>query len=192
MSYRIITISREYGSGGRMIAQKVAEALSLVYYDNEIIDMAAQELGFDVHTIRKIASSKSSSFAYTLNPVHFSAPLNDQVYTMQSKIIRHLASQDPCIIVNGCADYFLENDDQVLKVFIHAPLESRIKRVKEIYQEQHEDYKKAILKQDKRRLDYYNYYTTNKWGDLKNFDLTFNSDLGLDLVAKMIAEAYRI
>ena len=187
---RIITIAREYGSGGRLIAQKVAQKVGLVYYDNEVIDLAAREMGMDVDAIRKVAEQKSSSFMYTMSSSAFSLPLNDQVFVMQSKIIRHLANHDSCIIVNGCADYILEDYDDVLSIFIHAPLESRIRRVKEDYQEVHDDYKKYVIKKDKTRSNYYNYYTTNKWGQLKNFDLTLNSDLGLDEVANIIANVY--
>lgn len=187
---RIITIAREYGSGGRLIAQKVAEKVGLVYYDNEVIDLAAREMGMDVDAIRKVAEQKSSSFMYTMSSSAFSLPLNDQVFVMQSKIIRHLANHDSCIIVNGCADYILEDYDDVLSVFIHAPIESRIRRVKEDYQEKHDDYKKYVAKRDKRRSNYYNYYTTKKWGHLKNFDLTINSDLGIDEVATIIADVF--
>lgn len=187
---RIITIAREYGSGGRLIAQKVAQKVGLVYYDNEVIDLAAREMGMDVDAIRKVAEQKSSSFMYTMSSSAFSLPLNDQVFVMQSKIIRHLANHDSCIIVNGCADYILEDYDDVLSVFIHAPLESRIRRVKEDYQEVHDDYKKYVTKRDKGRSNYYNYYTTKKWGHLKNFDLTINSDLGIDEVATIIADLF--
>ena len=162
MAKKIITIAREYGSGGRIIAQKVAEKLGIVYYDNEIIDLAAKEMGFDVDVIRKVSEQKASGFMYSLSSGTLNLPLNDQVYTMQSKIIRHLANYDACIIVSGCADYILEDYDNVLKVFIHAPLESRIKRVKNEYKEVHDDYKKYIIKKDKTRSNYYNYYTTNK------------------------------
>ena len=185
---RIITIAREYGSGGRLIAQKVAQKVGLVYYDNEVIDLAAREMGMDVDAIRKVAEQKSSSFMYTMSSSAFSLPLNDQVFVMQSKIIRHLANHDSCIIVNGCADYILEDYDDVLS--IHAPLESRIRRVKEDYQEVHDDYKKYVTKRDKGRSNYYNYYTTKKWGHLKNFDLTINSDLGIDEVATIIADLF--
>lgn len=188
---KIITIAREYGSGGRLIAQRVAEKLQLVYYDNEVIDLAAKELGIDVDTIRKASEEKTSSFMYTMSSTAFSLPLNDQVFAMQSKIIRHLAKHDSCIIVNGCADYILEDYDNVLTVFIHAPLESRIKRVQEEYNEEHSDYKKYVMKKDKRRSNYYNYYTTKKWGQLKNFDLTINSDLGIDEVADIIVKLYQ-
>lgn len=187
---RIITIAREYGSGGRLIAQKVAQKVGLVYYDNEVIDLAAREMGMDVDAIRKVAEQKPSSFMYTMSSSAFSLPLNDQVFVMQSKIIRHLANHDSCIIVNGCADYILEDYDDVLSIFIHAPLESRIRRVKEDYQEVHDDYKKYVTKRDKGRSNYYNYYTTKKWGHLKNFDLTINSDLGIDEVATIIADLF--
>lgn len=187
---RIITIAREYGSGGRLIAQKVAQKVGLVYYDNEVIDLAARKMGMDVDAIRKVAEQKSSSFMYTMSSSAFSLPLNDQVFVMQSKIIRHLANHDSCIIVNGCADYILEDYDDVLSIFIHAPLESRIRRVKEDYQEVHDDYKKYVTKRDKGRSNYYNYYTTKKWGHLKNFDLTINSDLGIDEVATIIADLF--
>lgn len=187
---RIITIAREYGSGGRLIAQKVAEKVGLFYYDNEVIDLAAKEMGMDVDAIRKVSEQKSSSFMYTMSSAAFSLPLNDQVFVMQSKIIRHLANHDSCIIVNGCADYILEDYDDVLTIFIHAPLESRIRRVKEVYKEQHDDYKKYVMKRDKGRSNYYNYYTTKKWGHLKNFDLTINSDLGIERVAQIIADIY--
>lgn len=188
---RIITIAREYGSGGRIIAQKVAEKLGLVYYDNEVIDLAARELGIDVDTIRKVSEVKTSSFMYSMSSTTFTLPLNDQVFAMQSKIIRHLATHDDCIIVNGCADYILEDFDDVFTVFIHAPFESRVRRVKEDYKEEHEDIKKFVMKKDKNRSNYYNYYTTKKWGQLKNFDLTINSDLGLDEIADIIVSVYQ-
>ena len=118
-------------------------------------------------------------------------PLNDQVFATQSKIIRHLASHDSCIIVNGCADYILEDFSQVLRVFIHAPIESRVKRVRDDYKEVHDNELKYVKSRDKKRENYYNYYTTNKWGALKNFDLTINSDFGLDEAAKIIVEMYK-
>ena len=188
---KIITIAREYGSGGRLIAQKVADMLGLVYYDNQIIDLAAEELGFDIRTIRKASQERSSGFLYTMSGGTFQMPLNDQVFATQSKIIRHLASHDSCIIVNGCADYILEDFSQVLRVFIHAPIESRVKRVRDDYKEVHDNELKYVKSRDKTRENYYNYYTTNKWGALKNFDLTINSDFGLDEAAKIIVEMYK-
>lgn len=188
---KIITIAREYGSGGRLIGQHVAEKLGIVYYDNEVIDLAAQELGFDVHTIRKVSEEKTPNFMYQSSFMKVSLPLNDQVFMMQSKVIRHLAKHDACIIVNGVADYILEDFDDVLKVFIHAPIESRVKRVKNEYQEEHKDGLKFVKKKDKQRSDYYNFYTTNKWGQLKNFDLIINGDLGIEEVTDIIVKLYQ-
>ncbi len=119
------------------------------------------ELGFDIETIRKVAQEKSSSFIYTMPSTTFQLPLNDQVFATQSKIIRHIAKEDKsCIIVNGCADYVLEDFDDVLTVFIHAPFESRVKRARDEYEEEFDNYEKQVKKMDKRRSNYYNYYTT--------------------------------
>ena len=188
---KIITIAREYGSAGRIIAKKVSEKLGIQYYDNEIIDMVAKELGYDIETIRKNAEEKTSSFMYSLATTANSLPLYDQVFITQSKVIRHIAQKGSCIIVNGIADYVLEDYDHVLKVFIHAPLESRIKRVQSDYQEKHDQYKKYVLSKDKKRSTYYHYYTTNKWGQIKNFDLTLNSDLGIDVIVDTIVRFYK-
>lgn len=188
---KIITIAREYGSAGRIIAKKVSEKLGIQYYDNEIIDMVAKELGYDIETIRKNAEEKTSSFMYSLATTANSLPLYDQVFITQSKVIRHIAQKGSCIIVNGIADYVLEDYDHVLKVFIHAPLESRIKRVQFDYQEKHDQYKKYVLSKDKKRSTYYHYYTTNKWGQIKNFDLTLNSDLGIDAIVDTIVRFYK-
>ena len=188
---KIITIAREYGSAGRIIAKKVSEKLGIQYYDNEIIDMVAKELGYDIEMIRKNAEEKTSSFMYSLATTANSLPLYDQVFITQSKVIRHIAQKGSCIIVNGIADYVLEDYDHVLKVFIHAPLESRIKRVQFDYQEKHDQYKKYVLSKDKKRSTYYYYYTTNKWGQIKNFDLTLNSDLGIDAIVDTIVRFYK-
>lgn len=191
MMNKIITIAREYGSAGRIIAKKVSEKLGIQYYDNEIIDLVAKELGYDIETIRKNAEEKTSSFMYSLATTTNSLPLYDQVFIAQSKVIRHIAQKGSCIIVNGVADYVLEDYDHVLKVFIHAPLESRMKRVQFEYQEKHDQYKKYVLSKDKKRSTYYNYYTTNKWGQIKNFDLTLNSDLGIDAIVDTIVKFYK-
>lgn len=189
--YKVITIAREYGSGGRIIAQKVAEKLGLIYYDNEILDLAAMELGIDVEAIKSLSEEKSSLLSYSFPPSPLTLPLNDQIYAMQSQIIRHIYEHDICVIVNGCADYILDDCKDVLKVFIHAPLESRMERVKEEYKEEVEDLKKYVKARDKKRIDYYNYYTTNTYGHIKNYDLTINSDLGLDEAADIIVNLFK-
>ncbi|WP_249029830.1 cytidylate kinase-like family protein [Tannockella kyphosi] len=186
MKKRIITIAREYGSGGRGIAQKLAEELGLVYYDNEVIHLAALELGVDVSVVMEVAETKSSPFMYNTGSFHMDLPMNDKVYGAQAKIIRHLAKYDQCIIVNQCADAFLQGREDVIRVFIHAPLESRIQRVQEEYGEDQEDIKKYIQKKDKQRASYYNYYTEQRWGNVSSYDITLNSDMGFDNVIKAI------
>lgn len=187
---KIITIAREYGSAGRIIAKKVSERLGIQYYDNEIIDMVAKNLGYDIEMLRKNAEEKTSSFMYSLSTTVNSLPLYDQVFIAQSKVIRHIGQKGSCIIVNGVADYVLEDYDHVLKVFIHAPLESRMRRVQYDYNEKHDNYKKYVLSKDKKRSTYYNYYTTHKWGQIENFDLTLNSDLGIDSIVETIVQFY--
>ncbi len=190
MKNKVITISREYGSGGRTIGRKLADKLNVKYYDSEIIDMAASELGLDTKSIYDVVEKKSSSFMYTLSTTHFELPLNDQVYSAQSKVIRHLASQGPCVIVSGCADYILEDFENVYSIFIHAPLESRMKRVVEEYQEHQNDVKKYIKKKDKNRISYYNYYTDRKWGLADNYHVTVDSDIGVDTTVEMLVQLY--
>lgn len=187
----IITIAREYGSAGRMIAKRVSERLGIQYYDNEIIDMVADKLGYDVKTIREKAEQKTSNFMYASQTTQFQMSLNDRIYMMQYQIIRHIAKQAPCIIVNGVADYILEDYDDVLKLFIHAPIHSRVERVKKIYKEEHDDYLKYVKKRDKQRRNYYNYYTEKRWGQINNFDLTINSDLGIDEVVDTIVRLFK-
>ena len=191
MTQKIITITREYGSGGRLIAKKVAEALNIAFYDNELIDETARQLGIDIDTIRKASQEKSSSFAYSLNNGPLVLPINDQVYATQAKIIKHLAEKEDCIIVNGCANYILEDYPDVLRIFVHAPLESRIERVEKDYKEEHENTKKYVQKRDKQRKSYYNYYTTNTWANMKDYDLCINSDMGIDEIAQLIAKVYQ-
>jgi len=188
---KIITISREYGSGGRIIAKKAATKLGIPFYDNELIDAVAKDLGYDIDTIRKAAEKKSSRLMYSMVSSSETLPLFDQVYIAQSQIIRHIAKQESCIIVNGVADYILKDHKHVLSIFIHAPFESRVRRVKDDYLEKEDNYEKYVKTKDKRRSHYYNYYTTKKWGQLKNFDLTINSDLGLDEVADFIVQLYQ-
>lgn len=189
---KIITIAREYGSAGRIIAKKVAKRLDIAYYDNEIIDMVSKELGYDIDTIRKAAEQKTSRFMYSVMTSTNTLPLYDQVFIAQSKVIRYVAEKESCIIVNGVADSILDDYDHVLKIFIHAPIESRMERVKEEYQEEHEDYKKYVLSRDKKRCNYYNYYTLKKWGQIQNFDLTIDSDFGIDEVVDIIVQLYQI
>ena len=187
---KIITLAREYGSGGRIIAQKVAQQLGIHYYDNEIIDEVAKELGIDIVHLRKIAEQKSSGLMYTMASSVNVLPFFDQVYLSQIKVIRHLATQGDCIIVNGVADYILNDHDDMVKVFVHSPLTSRMNRVQNVYQESCEDLKRYVKNKDKKRKNYYNNYTMQKWKQVENYDLVINSDIGIDEAVAAIVAIY--
>ena len=156
MAHTVITVGREYGSGGRLIAQKAAEALGIPFFDRSIINMAAEETGLSADFIRRTEQQKTSSFLYNLYMSTQSLPVNDQVFIAQSEVIRRVAAEGPCIIVGRCADYVLRNQSGVdaLNLFIHAPMEERIRRVREEYKVQAPDLRLYILKQDKNRAAY--------------------------------------
>ena len=187
---KIITLAREYGSGGRIIAQKVAQQLGIHYYDNEIIDEVAKELGIDIVHLRKIAEQKSSGLMYTMASSVNVLPFFYQIYLSQIKVIRHLATQGDCIIVNGVADYILNDHDDMVRVFVHSPLPSRMNRVQNVYQEPCEDLKRYVKNKDKKRKNYYNYYTMQKWKQVENYDLVINSDIGIDESVAAIVAIY--
>jgi Cytidylate kinase len=181
----VVTIGREYGSGGRIIAKKVAEALDVPFYDKELIAMAANDTGLAESFIRSAEEQKVSGLLYNLYFSSQSLPLYDQLFIAQSKIIKKVAAEGGCVIVGRCADYVLHDFPGCLHIFIHAPIEERIRRAHE-YGDAVEDMRTHVIKYDKARASYYNHFTMNKWGKAHNYDLTVNSALGLDLVADMI------
>jgi cytidylate kinase len=207
---KIITISREYGSGGRTIGQEVAKLMGYAFYDKEIIDIAAKDSGLSPEFIEKTEQNISSGWLYSLllgssyaatgttgvpagsqNPI---LPLADQVFNAQRKAIIGIAKKGPCVIVGRCADYILKhcdeiNPDDVLNVFIYAPIDDKIKRAIEQKKIKSEDAKRTVLQIDKRRANHYNTFTETTWGDRKNYDVLFNSSLlGLDATSKLIVD----
>lgn len=188
MAHTVITVGREYGSGGRLIAQKAAEALGIPFFDRSIINMAAEETGLSADFIRRTEQQKTSSFLYNLYMSTQSLPVNDQVFIAQSEVIRRVAAEGPCIIVGRCADYVLRNQSGVdaLNLFIHAPMEERIRRVREEYKVQAPDLRLYILKQDKNRAAYYEHFTDSVWGKAENYHLAINSTIGLDTTVELI------
>jgi cytidylate kinase len=207
---KIITISREYGSGGRLIGKLLAKNLGYSFYDKEIIDMAAQESGLSPDFIKKTEQNLSSGFLYNLllgtsySGTAGSAassisggqivPLADQVFNAERKVILDLAKKGDCVIVGRCADYILNtseeiNKDELLNVFIYADVEEKLKRIEELYNEPELSAKKTIQQIDKRRANHYNTFTESTWGDRKNYDLMINSSTaGIETTAKIIAE----
>lgn len=193
MAHTVITVGREYGSGGRLIAQKAAEALGIPFFDRSIINMAAEETGLSADFIRRTEQQKTSSFLYNLYMSTQSLPVNDQVFIAQSEVIRRVAAEGPCIIVGRCADYVLRNQSGVdaLNLFIHAPMEERIRRVREEYKVQAPDLRLYILKQDKNRAAYYEHFTDGQWGKAQNYHLAVSSDLGLETIVRLLTDLMR-
>lgn len=201
MGIRIITISREYGSGGRLIGQMLAQDLVLAFYDKEIVSLVAKESGFDIDYVKKTGEYAKSKFwdgAYLAGSRGTSPYLGsnllsnrDKIQILQSKIIRNLADQVPCIIVGRCADYILNDRDDVLNVFIHSDIKDREKRVMDEYNIKRKDVKKEIMTTDKARSNHYEIYTGQKWGDSNNYHMTLNSGLfGLEGCKEIIKSAY--
>lgn len=189
MSNLIITIAREHGSGGRLIGRKLAEELGIAFYDREIITMAAKESGFTEDFIAQMENTRTSSFLYSIYTATRELPLTEQVYLMQANIIRDLASKGSCVIVGRCADHVLKNEEKCVRTFIHAPIEARVRRVKEFYNEEEgtdEQVKTRILKKDKKRASYYEYYTQSKWGLAQNYNITLDSSMGIDTAVEVL------
>lgn len=190
----IITISRQYGSGGRYIAKKLAEKLGIPYYDNEIITMAAKESGYAENIFEKAEQISTHSLLYSLSMFGSAAgvyglPLSDQVYIVQSDIIKKCADKGPCVIVGRCSDYVLRDYDNVIDFFISSDMENRIKRVVKYYNVPEEKAESIIEQKDKKRATYYNYYTSRRWGDIANYNMALNCDsVGVDAAVELLAD----
>ncbi len=192
MSHTIITIAREHGSGGRLIGRKLAEELGFHFYDKEIISMTAKESGFTEEFVSRMEHTKTSSFLYSIYAATQEMPLTEQVYLVQSNIIKEIAAKEDCVIVGRCADYVLRKEPKCIRSFIHAPIEERVRRVKEFYCEEEgtdEQVKNRILRMDKKRASYYDYFAQCKWGLAQNYDITLDSSIGIDSVVKILKTA---
>lgn len=185
----VITISREYGSGGRAIGEKLAKELGIPFYNKELILMAAKESGLSEEYIKKTEQMKSTSFLYGLYMGAQQLPMNDQIFLVQSKIIRELAEKGPCVIVGRCADYVLREREDVLNVFIHAPIEYRAQRANKVYEKEANNMVDFVKKQDKKRASFYNYFSQNKWGDARHYHLAISSVYGVDFAADVLKQA---
>ena len=195
----IITIARQYGSGGREIGERVAELLDIPIYDKEIITDAASKGELNVEAVLHADETHASSLLYTLamgsnvlgTTLHFGykMPLNDKLFILQSDVIREYAAKGSCVIIGRCSDYVLRDEPGILRLFIYGDLEHRTERVKQ----RHPEIKSSqiidvINKTDKRRSSYYNFYTGNKWGKYDNYDMAINSStLGIEETAQLIA-----
>lgn len=189
MSHTIITIAREHGSGGRLIGRKLAEELGFAFYDKEIIAMTARESGFTEEFVARMEHTKTSSFLYSIYAATQELPLTEQVYLMQANIIKDIAAKENCVIVGRCADYILRDEPNCIRTFIHAPIAERVRRVKEFYGEEEgtdDQVRSRILKMDKKRASYYDYFAQHKWGLAQNYHITLDSSMGIDTAVEIL------
>ena len=190
MSNLAITISREYASGGRDIATKLAQDLGIGYYDKEIIQMVSDKSGLAADFIEKSDEKISNAFIHNLQytaysgfdtVAYYDTPVPDKVYIAQSAVIRELALKSDCIIVGRCADHILHNEPGLLRVFIRAEMSDRVKRAVELYDLPNQKVEDSIKKIDKSRANYYKFYTSLRWGDIEHYDLVINTSYsGID------------
>lgn len=187
----IITISREFGSGGREIGKKLAENLNIPFYDKELLEMASKESGICEELFYKNDESHSNSLLYSLvmgtyplsadGKIHPNMPLNHKLFLAQFDTIKKIGEQGPCVIVGRCADYILKDQKYVINFFINADILSKKRRILERYDIDKDKVLDFIKKTDKNRANYYNYYSDMRWGEAKNYDLCINSSkVGID------------
>ncbi len=192
MKKRIITISREFGSGGRFIGEEVAKKLGIAYYDKNIINEIAEKSGLSPEYIQENAelSPKKGLFAYAFAGRDVTGKsVEDLVYEAQRKVILELAEKESCVIIGRNADYILKDRDDVLNVFIHGDTPEKIQRITRLYNVEEQKAVKMMADIDKRRMANYNFYTNQKWGKADNYTLCLNSSrLGYDRCEKIIME----
>lgn len=188
MEKKIITISREFGSGGRTIGKMVADRLGVKCYDAELIQKIAEESGFDEKYIKDAGEYTPGGFLSSVLLDRSVGPTNgDYLWKLQHKIIRDLAEKESCVIVGRCADYILRDRDDCLKVFIHADMKFRADRIVRVYGEREESPETRLKEKDKRRAAYYRFYTDMKWGNAANYHIALDSGaIGIEKCAEII------
>ena len=197
----VITIGRQFGSGGREIGEKLAEHYGIKCYDKELLSRAAKESGFCEEMIQNHDERPTNSFLYNLVMDTYSfgynassfvdMPISQKVFLAQFDTIKKIAKEGPCVIVGRCADYALADMENVLNLFIYADEECKIKRIKERFDDVNSDEKAKDMmnKKDKQRQSYYNYYSSKKWGRASSYDLCINSSiLGIEGTVKFIIQ----
>ena len=192
MKKRIITISREFGSGGRFIGEEVAKKLGIAYYDKNIINEIAEKSGLSPEYIQENAelSPKKGLFAYAFAGRDITGKsVEDMVYEAQRKVILDLAEKETCVIIGRNADYILKDRDDVLNVFIHGDMPEKIHRIIHLHNVEEQEAVRMMADTDKRRMTNYNFYTEQKWGKASNYTLSLNSSqLGYDRCEAIIME----
>ena len=195
----IITIGRQFGSGGKEIGEILAKELGIPFYDRELLTRAAKESGFCEEMIQTHDERPTNSFLYNLVMDTYSfgynsaamvdMPISQKVFLAQFDAIRKIADEGPCVIVGRCADYALSEYDNCLNIFIHGNQKCKIERIMKKYELNDQKAKEMMIKKDKQRQSYYNYYSSKKWGRADSYDLTVNSSvLGIEGSVKLIKQ----
>ena len=203
MKKKIVTISRQYGSGGRYIGENLAKAMGVPCYDEKLIDMVAKESGFAQSFVAQKGErmtgsllfniASSLSFANNVFSTNNGVTLQDEIYFTQNRIIKELADKGPCVIVGRCADYILREREDCLNVFIFADNESKIERAEKYFNITREEAPAVLKKKDKARANHYKYYTDQEWGMASNYDLCLNSGLiGIEGCVKAIQQVLEL
>lgn len=192
MPNRVITISREFGSGGRTIGKMVAEKLGIPCYDAELIDKIAEQSGYSADYIKEeVEYGKGGWLSAVFADRSTGLTNQDKMFSIQSRIIEELANEGPCVIVGRCADFVLRDKADCLNVFIHASMEKRAERIVKEYGERAESPEKRLKEKDKRRAAYHRFYTDMKWGHAQNYHVCLDSgEFGIEKCAEIIAQLY--
>lgn len=199
----IITIGRQYGSGGREVGKKLSEALNIPFYDEEILEMVVKTTNMHPDVVKKADERATDSLLYSLitggglrgvsDAMQYEMPINDKVFITQTKAIKELAQKGSGIFVGRCADYILEDYENLLRVFIYADMDTKIKRISRLYDLTEQKAKETIVKKEKSRKTFYNYYTDRTWGSVSSYDLCINTgctgiDGAVGLIKKCLEE----
>ena len=192
MKQGIITISREFGSGGRTIGKAVARKLGIPCYDAELITEMAKQSGFAEDYVREAGEYAPGGLLNSMFTSRAGGPTNEDIlWQIQCNMVAQLAKKDPCVIVGRCGDYILRDRPDVLKVFVHADMAFRAKRIVEVYGQREESPEQRLKDKDKRRSTYYRFYTGRKWGQLDTYDLMLNSGvLGIEKCTELICTIF--
>ena len=201
----IVTIARQYGSGGHAVGKLVADNFGMAYHDKSLIEKSAQKLGVSEEMLQSADEKATPSFLYSIatgnydvyplsiNFAPYEMPINDKLFNLQADIIKEEAKKGSTVFVGRCADYILNNNPRVIKVYIYADINERAKRIAKKEGISEGDARVLIYKTDKRRANYYNYYTSLKWGKNDNYNLMIDTGaLGVEGAAKVISEYIKI
>jgi len=197
MDHYVITIARGYGSGGKTMGKMLAEELGIHFYDRELLRLASDESGINEELFGRADEQLKQSLLFKVARKEYRGQLippdredfvsNNNLFNYQAKVIKEIAEQESCVIVGRCADYILKDMDRVVKIFIHASVNDCVARLEGMFSLPQKELEKKVLATDKRRAEYYKYYTNRDWEDAKNYDLCLNSQqLGFDKCVQIV------